>query len=132
MNQNKLDELIPNYAMNKMELDSYKKICDKESAEIKSIMLDSDLSEYISKNYKATCIVSNRETINEDMLLSILRNSDVKDLDIIKTKEYVDFDALESAIYNNEIPKDVLLEMDRAKDSKEVVTLRISRIKENK
>lgn len=133
MNQNKLDELIPNYAMNKMELDSYTKICDKEKAEIKKLMLDSKIPEYITKGYRATCTTSTRESINEDILLAILNSSeDAKILGIIKTKEYVDYDALEDAIYNERISRELILELDKAKDSKEVITLKVSKLKEKK
>lgn len=125
-----LDKLIPQYAENKAQLDIYKKECDKENALIKSMMLDGKLDKREAAGYKATCTVSTRETMNEEILLEIAHNYGISE--IIKTKEYIDFDALEYAIYNNKIPDDVILEMDKAKESKEVVTLRVTKIKEKK
>ena len=122
-----LDTLILRYAENKAELDSYKKICDKENAQIKSIMLGSKLDKHEVGDYRATCVVSKRETMNEEMLLEIAHQHGLSE--IVKTKEYIDYDALENAIYNSLIPTDILLEMDKAKDVKEVVTLRVSKIK---
>lgn len=126
----KLDELIPQYASNKSEMESYKKICDRENAQIKSIMRDMDLSSYEAGGYKATYTVSERESMNEEMLLEIAHKYGIPE--IVKTKEYIDYDALENAIYNEQISQDVLLEMNKAKESKEVVTLRVSKIKKKK
>ena len=126
----KLDELIPQYASNKFEMESYKKICDRENAQIKSIMRDMDLSSYEAGGYKATYTISERESMNEEMLLEIAHKYDIPE--IVKTKEYIDYDALENAIYNEQISQDVLLEMNKAKESKEVVTLRVSKIKNKK
>lgn len=125
---NDLDALIPQYAANKSELDSYKKICDKENAQIKSIMMDFVVPNYEAGGYKASCSVQQRESMNEERLLEIL-GSEAKDMGIIKTKEYVDFDALEKAIYDGLLSQETLLEMDKAKEVKEVVTLRVTKIK---
>ena len=130
MENNRLDALIPQYAANKAELDDYKKICDKENAIIKSIMADMDEPTYEAGGYKATYSVSERTSMNEEMLLEIAHNYGIPN--IIKTKEYIDFDALENAIYKGDIPKEALLEMDKAKEVKEVVTLRVTKIKKKK
>lgn len=125
---NDLDTLIPQYAANKSELDSYKKICDNENAQIKAIMKDFVVPSYEAGGYKATYTISERESLNEEMLLEIL-GGDARAIGIIKTKEYVDFDALEKAIYNGLLPGETLLEMDKAREVKEVVTLRVTKIK---
>lgn len=131
MRLNDLDTLIPRYASNKAELDNYKKICDRENAEIKAVMKDFVVQTYEAGGYRASYSVSQRESMNEEMLLEIAHKYDISE--IVKTREYIDFDALESAIYNGRISQEVLLEMDKAKEVKEVVTLRVtkSRKKEN-
>ena len=129
----KLDELatlIPKYALNKLELDGYKKLCDKENAQIKEIMKDLCLPNYVVGEYKASYSVSTRESMNEAMLLEIAHAYGLHG--IIKTKEYIDFDALELAIYDGKISDEILLEMDKAKESKDVVTLRVTKVKEVK
>ena len=129
-NLKKLDELIPQYAMNKSEMDSYKKICDKENAEIKKLMTDLVLPFYEAGEYKATCTISERESMNEEMLLEIAHHHGISE--IVKTKEYIDFDALEKAIYDGKISQEILLEFDKAKEVKKVTTLRVSKIKKKK
>lgn len=125
-----LETLIPQYAENKALMDNYKKLCDKENAEIKSIMMDLVIPSYTVGEYTATCSVSTRETMNEEMMLEIAHMYGIPE--IVKTKEYIDYDALEKAIYDDKIPKDVLLEMDKAKEVKEVVTLRLKKAKKGK
>ena len=124
---NDLDTLIPQYAANKSELDSYKKICDKENAQIKAIMKDFVVPSYKAGGYKATYSIQERESMNEDVLLDIAHHFGISE--IVKTKEYIDFDVLEKAIYDGKISDDVLLEMNKAKEVKEVVTLRVTKIK---
>ena len=123
----RLEELIPQYALNKSELDSYKKICDKENAEIKQLMLSDNLDKKEVGGYRATCTVSTRESMNEEMMLEIAHNFGIPE--IVKVREYIDYDALEKAIYDGNLSKDVLLEMEKAKEVKEVITLKVSKIK---
>jgi hypothetical protein len=130
MKLNDLERLIPQYIANKTELDSYKKLCEKENAKIKSIMKDFSLLKYEVNGYKALYTISKRESMNEEMLLAIAHEHGLSD--IIKTKEYIDYDALEKALYDGKISDDVVLEMDKAKEVKEVVTLRVIPIKEKK
>ncbi len=136
-----LDELIPTYAENKAMLDDYKKICDSENKQIKELMEEGT---YEAGGYKATKSVSTRDDIKEDKILAKL-SDDMRECfelnNIIKTKEYIDMDNLESLIYslNNKRDieskkiKDELIELlDSCTERKDVVTLRISKIKENK
>lgn len=123
-----LDNLIPQYAENKGILDDYKKICDDENKQIKELM---DEGSYEAGGWKATKIVQQRESMNEDKLLDVLRHYTFG-ADVIKSKPYVDMDALESLIYKGKLSKEVLMEIDKCRESKEVVTLRISKIKEKK
>ncbi len=122
-----LDTLIPQYAQNKADMDSYKKICDRENAQIKAIMKDFAIQNYEAENYKATYTISERESMNEEILLGIAHHYGISE--IVKTKEYIDFDALENAIYNGKISSEILQEMDKAKEVKEVVTLRVTKVK---
>jgi hypothetical protein len=125
-----LETLIPQYAQNKSTLDDYKKICDKENAQIKSIMKDFALQHHEVGGYKAVYTVQKRESMNEEKLLEIAHNYGIPE--IVKTREYIDYDVLENAIYNGRISQDVLQEMNKAKEVKEVVTLRVTKITKGK
>ncbi len=131
-NLEKLDELVPRYGDEKTEMDRYKKLCDADNAEIKSIMSDLALQHYTAGKYKVTRSVQERESVDEDLLLTLLQNSpepEIRLSGIIKTKEYVDFDALEAALYKEKLPKSVLLEIDKARTVKLVTTLKVSKVK---
>lgn len=127
MNLNDLDTLIPQYAANKAELDGYKKICDRENAEIKAIMKDFALQHYFVGGYKVSYSRTKKDNPNEAKLIEIAKRHGISS--VVKTKEYFDFDALEKAIYDGEISDDILLEIDGAIETKEVETLRISKAK---
>ena len=124
---NKLEELVVTYALNKNELDSYKKICDRENAEIKARMAELDMNEVLAGDYVAKLTIQKRETMDEDMLLEVLRNNNYTN--VIRTKEYVDMDLLEREIYNGNVDKDTLVAMQKCKSVKEVPTLKIVKAK---
>ena len=129
-NLEKLNELVPRYGDEKTEMDRYKKLCDADNAEIKSIMSDLALQHYTAGKYKVTRSVQERESVDEDLLLNLLKPfPEVQIHNIIKTKEYVDFDALEAALYKDALPKDVLLAIDKARTIKLVTTLKVSKVK---
>lgn len=125
--EEKLQELIPHYQLNKSEMDSYKKVVDKDNKEIKMIMLESQLPEFIVGDIKATCSVSEREDFIEEALIEKLKEMKVDG--VIKMKEYIDMDALENAIYNGELNA---AELASCQTKKEVVTLRVTKIKEKR
>lgn len=131
-NTDRLLALIPDYGSHKETLDEYTNICKAENAEIKRIMEEEGIDSISSGGYKITYSVSERNTMNEDKLLALLQDKVSAESGIVKTKKYVDMDALESAIYNGAIPKEVLIEMDNCREKKEVMTLRVSKVKEKK
>lgn len=126
-----LDSLIPQYAANKREKDSYEKLCAAENTQIKAIMQNFAVQHYEAGGYKAVYSIQRRESVDEEMLIDVLKRNDECE-GIIKTKEYIDFDALENAIYHNRIPEDILAKMAEATEVKEIPTLKITKIKEKK
>jgi hypothetical protein len=59
----------------------------------------------------ATVSITQKESINQDRAIIILKDNLSEDqLDqVIKTKEYIDEDALEKLIYNGEVQADLLV-----------------------
>jgi len=122
-----LNDLIDKYGFNKGELDSYKAICDESNRQIKKRMAEANLKNYNTDRYKVNYIVSERTSINEAKLISLIHSFNVPNsLGIIKTREYIDEDALESAIYNNEIPDELVDRMSECMDKKKVVSLKLT------
>jgi hypothetical protein len=129
-NTDKLLQLIPEYGSHKSTLDEYDKICKSENAEIKRIMKEEGIDNMQAGGYKVSYSVRETSTMNEDKLLALLQDKVSAESGIVKTKKYVDMDALESAIYNGAIPKEVLIEMDNCREKKQTVSLRITKVKE--
>lgn len=124
-----LQELIPVYAENKSEMDSYKKLVNRDNALIKELMQEQKITEAEVDGWQAKITTKKSESFNEDKLLAIAKE---RNLDIIRTKEYVDTDVMEELIYNGVITKDDLLEIAKAKEIKETIELRVKKIKKEK
>lgn len=122
-----LSRIISSYITNKDLEKEYKDLASAENTRIKSIMETLNISECADKDGMNLAVVSEqkKETFIEDRLIQFLKDNGYAK-DIVKTKEYVDMDALESAIYHNEIPESVVKEM---QDCKEVKITKVLRIK---
>lgn len=125
-----LKTLVPQYYENKTNLDFYKKQCEAENAEIKKLMAEQKLKDFEAEGIIVKYIVQKKESFNEDALLTLLKNTGYES--VIRTKEYVDMDLLENALYHDAIDKGTVVEMDKCKEVKEVVQLRVSKKKEKK
>lgn len=123
-----LDVLIPIYAANKAELDSYDKLCKKDNATIKKLMLEAGEDVHIAGGFKATRTVQHRESFNDDALLEVCKKHNITE--VVKVKEYVDMDALEDYLYNNEMTEELATDLSDCKTTKEVVTLKVTEVKE--
>lgn len=134
VNEEELDKLIASYVLNKGEFDSLKKITERDNGRIKDMMLELNLTERQVGDKVVKRIVQEKEAFNEELLLELIKTKCPKDVQdkIIKTKEYVDMDYLEDAIYNSSISSDFLLDMDTCREVKQVVTLRVSKVKKAK
>ena len=133
MNENlkeELNELIPQYAFNKNEFDSYKEICDKENKRIKQIMKELGEKESTAGDYTVKFTIAQRISMNEDKLLNTILSANLSpelQARIIKTKLYVDVAELENAMFNDKIPNNVILSLDKCRNITEVETLKIGR-----
>ncbi len=125
-----LDELIPQYALNKSELDSYTKICKQENEQIKAKLVDLGENEYSAGGYTVKRIVATKESMNEAKLIEVLRKHGITCA--IQTREYVDMDALESYLYNNMPSIELATDIDSCRTTSETVQLRLSRTKASK
>lgn len=125
-----LEELIPRYAMNKNELDSYTKICKEENEQIKAKLVELGENEYSAGGYTVKRIVAVKESMNEAKLLEVLKQHKI---DVaVKTREYVDMDALEAYLYNNMPSADLARQLESCRTTSETVQLRLSKTKAKK
>lgn len=125
-----LNVLVPSYYDNKQNLDFYKKQCDAENAQIKELMAKQKIKDFEVDGITAKYVIQNKESMDEERLLVLLKERGYEN--VIRTKEYVDMDLLEDALYHDTIDKDTIIEMDKCKSVKEVIQLRISKKKEKR
>ena len=124
-----LEELIPIYGENNTQYNGLKKVVGEQSSEIKKLMQGNNIDEKSVGGWTAKLTVKKSESFDEDKLLDIVKELGFADK-LIKTREYVDMDALEEAIYNGEITQDMLVvKIAQAKVVKESVALTIKKKK---
>ena len=122
-----LDELVLDYGTNKDSFDKFKKLCDVENGQIKKIMKQEGLDKHTSGPYTVSYSITEKEVIDEDSMLEYLKKHLPKKNDVIKTKEYIDADALKNAIYIKSIPEDVIANLSQFSSIKETEVLRIKK-----
>ena len=116
-----LNSTIECFYQDKKQLDRYKKSTEKYNKEIKKLMNNLNKTEFETDNgLVAKITISNKEDFVENMLINKLKELKVDG--IIKTKEYVDMDALEDALYNNELDA---TELTNCIERKQVITLKV-------
>ena len=125
----KLDELVPQYALNKGEYDSYKEIVDKEKEQIKDLLLHIGEKKHTAGGYTVTRSVSVKETWDEDKLLEVAKKHKIP---VIKTKQYVDMQALEDYLYDHELSPEGAVDLGKCRTKRENVALRLSKAKQRK
>lgn len=123
-----LTKLVESYIVNKQNENEYKKQASAENTQIKEIMAQYGMSSVETELGTATLSEQKRESFIEEKLIEFLKERGLED-GIVKTKEYVDFDSLESAIYHEVISGDNLKDMSNCK---EVTITQVLRIKAKK
>ena len=125
-NQSDLKEIVESYIYNKDKEAFYKKQASSENTQIKAIMEDLNIDKFDADTGSAIISERTSEDFIEYKLIDFLKKNGVAD-GIIKTKEYVDFDALESAIYHETIPTEIVREMASCKEVKVTKVLRVKK-----
>lgn len=94
--------IIDSYGKNKDDEKCLKKYIDKESKQIKEYFSKNNLECFESEKYTATVSNTTKTSLNDDLAIEILKaNLKPEELKtVIKTKEYIDEDALEKLSYS--------------------------------
>lgn len=128
----------PKLDINKI-IDSYKESKDKENAlkkantemgnSIKSYFQTAGLNRVDTDKYTATVTTSTSESLNEELAIEIIKENLGGAMlnTVIKTKEYIDEDALEKLVYNSDFD---ITKLAKAKITKTTSTLRVVKKKE--
>jgi hypothetical protein len=123
-----LHDYIVDYAADKAELDKLDKRCKKVNATIKELMFDLGISEESYNGYRCVRSVQQRESLDEEKLIKMLKRY-APDTECIKKKEYVDMDVLENEIYHGLLSDDAMIALDECRNMKEVVVLTVKKEK---
>jgi hypothetical protein len=128
----------PKLDINKI-IDSYKESKDKENAlkkvntemgnNIKSYFQTAGLNRVDTDKYTATVTTSTSESLNEELAIEIIKENLGGAMlnTVIKSKEYIDEDALEKLVYNGDFD---ITKLAKAKITKTTSTLRVGKKKE--
>lgn len=131
-----LEELIPSYGENNTLKNQYTKICKEQGTHIKELLAENFTDSYTVNEWTAKVTVKESKSMNEDALIEYLKKSltkeQLKELKIIKRKEYVDESALEEAIYNDKIDADIVVGMDSCMSVTQTPTLTMRKAKGDK
>lgn len=132
----KLEELVPAYAKAKGTADEYKKIADEQNKKIKSELkaIKDDSQTLEIAGFTVNFQKQERTSMNEEKVLESFGKCKkiqfAKDMGIIKTKEYIDYDALENAIYNGRLSDKLLAMLKDCEEVKIVEVLKVTQKKE--
>lgn len=126
-----LEKVINEYQEENTKKQNLEKELKSKNSFIKSKLAELGEDVYETDKCKATISYQNRTSMDDDKCIEILReNCKKEDLkSVIKTKEYVDYEALESLIYNGGISADKL---EPAQNINVVTSLKVSLLKKKK
>lgn len=127
-NKPDLSKIIDAYKESKDEENRLHKINDETCKNIKSYMQMLGVNTADGSEYTANLSITQKESLNNDLAIEILKsNLDEETVrTVIKSKEYIDEDALEKLVYAGLFD---ITKLAKAKIVKKVSTLRITKRK---
>lgn len=125
-----LEDMVKIYAGKKEELDPLKKEVDNYGKKIKAEMCNQDLTEVVVDGIKASITITPKSDFNELQAIEILRKNLTPEQfnSVVKTKEYIDDDALENLVYTEGIDASILAPAETPKEP--TITLRLGKVKQ--
>ena len=119
-----LKNLIDSYGESKNEENAIVKRNKERNEQIKQLFLDNDISSFETDLFIATVSETEKQSLNNELALCILKEElPFHELtSVVKTKEYIDEDALEKLVFNGQFD---ISKLEKAVDKKIVSTLRI-------
>ena len=124
-----LKQSVLQYSEAKGEESSLKKVITKLGTQIKNDMQSLKLDELVVGSVKASISITVKEDFNELQAIEILREKLTPEQfsDVVKSREYIDDDAFERLIYNDDVDAAILNPCRTPKDP--TVTLRLGKAK---
>ena len=128
----KLEKIVPQYFATNEESKALKKDVTKGSTDIKDILKAIDMDSVDVGEFRVSLSHIDKSYMDMDKLLAFIKATFPHELQerVIKTKEYVDEDVLESIMYKNEIDDKTKADMAKCMVEKEEIRLNIRKLKE--
>lgn len=119
-----LKNLVDSYGESKNEENAIVKRNKEINSQIKQLFLDNDISSFETDSFIATVSETEKQSLNNELALGILKKElgENELTSVVKTKEYIDEDALEKLVFNGQFD---ISKLEKAVDKKIVPTLRI-------
>lgn len=119
-----LKNLVDSYGESKKEENAIVKRNNEINVQIKQLFLDNDISSFETDSFIATVSETEKQSLNNELALGILKKElgENELTRVVKTKEYIDEDALEKLVFNEQFD---ISKLEKAVDKKIVYTLRI-------
>lgn len=119
-----LKNLVDSYGESKKEENAIVKRNKEINSQIKQLFLDNDISSFETDSFIATVSETEKQSLNNELALGILKEElEENELtSVVKTKEYIDEDALEKLVFNGKFD---ISKLEKAVDKKIVSNLRI-------
>ena len=100
--ESQLNSTITEYYEHHQEYKSAESAKNLYNSMLKTLMTENGITKHTTpEGIKVSLTSTNKPTFAEDLLISYLKTLNIPG--IIKTREYVDMDALEDAIYHNQV-----------------------------
>ncbi len=124
-----IKQLIDNYQDNNLTAKQFKGKADELGKQIKAYFSNNNIDTECSDNWVAKVTVTQKEELDEDKAIEILKETLSENLfnQVVKPKFYIDEDALEKLVYNGEF--DISLLASCKTYGNKVETLRITKKK---
>lgn len=133
--QAKYAELVKrasDYAYNKGIESGLKKKIESDNTTVKALMELLGTDEVKTDSGATVCYsITKRESLDEEKLIAQLHKY-APNTTCIKTKEYIDMDALENEIYHDKLSDEAMQALDSCRIVKEIPTLTIKKAKKGK
>ena len=127
----KLEKLVPRYFAINEESKAIKKDVTKDSTDIKDILTSISMDSIDVGDFRVSLSHIDKSYMDTDKLLAFVKAEFPTELQerVIKTREYIDEDVLESIMYKNEISDEIKASMAKCMVEKEELRLNIRKLK---
>lgn len=124
-----LENLVPIFGANRIAENKHKKLAKEAGDKIKKLqVLNKDNNTATYGGYKVTYSESESISFKDEALEFMHKHKEFTPC--IKVQEYIDMDELEKLMYNGEIPKKLLVELDKYRNTKTTPKLNVEEVQE--